>query len=58
MNSISGQPYTGLYQKAFQSFVYFAAGTMVRTSEGDRRVNQIEIGDLVETLVNGAHPVR
>ena len=32
VNSISGQAYTGLYQNAFQSFVCFAAGTMVRTS--------------------------
>ena len=36
-----GQAYTGLYQNALQSFVCFAAGTMVRTSEGDRRVDQI-----------------
>ena len=58
VNSISGQAYTGLYQNALQSFVCFAAGTMVRTSEGDRRVDQIQIGDLVETLDNGAQPVR
>jgi len=31
---------------------------MVRTSEGDRRVDQIQIGDLDETLDNSAQPVR
>jgi hypothetical protein len=58
VNSISGQACTGLYQNALQNFVCFAAGTMVRTSEGDRRVDQIQIGDLDETLDNSAQPVR
>ena len=54
VNSIFVQAYAGLYQNALQSFVCFAAGTMVRTSEGDSRIDQIQIGDLVETLDSGA----
>ncbi|WP_171133232.1 MULTISPECIES: Hint domain-containing protein [unclassified Ruegeria] len=36
----------------------FTAGTLIRTPEGERPIEELEVGDLVETLDNGAQPVR
>lgn len=36
----------------------FAAGTLLRTAEGDRPIEMLCVGDLVETLDHGLQPVR
>ncbi len=36
----------------------FAAGTLIRTAHGDRRVEDLAPGDLVETLDHGPQPIR
>lgn len=36
----------------------FASGTMIRTATGDRKVEEIRVGDLVVTCDNGLQPVR
>jgi hypothetical protein len=39
-------------------FICFAAGTMVDTPDGPRAVESLSAGDLVNTLDNGAQPIR
>ena len=34
------------------------AGTMIRCPEGERLIEDLQVGDLVETLDNGAQPIR
>ncbi|HEY0213035.1 MAG TPA: Hint domain-containing protein [Paenirhodobacter sp.] len=41
-----------------QATVCFAAGTMIRTPKGDRRVEDLAIDDLVTTVDHGPQPVR
>lgn len=36
----------------------FAAGTLLRTAEGDRPIEMLRVGDLVETLDHGLQPLR
>ncbi len=36
----------------------FVAGTLIRTPDGDVPVEQLQVGDLVETYDDGPHPVR
>lgn len=36
----------------------FASGTLIRTARGERRVEDIDVGDLVATRDNGLRPVR
>jgi len=36
----------------------FVAGTLIRTTNGDRRVEDLAPGDLVETLDHGPQPIR
>ena len=38
--------------------VCFAAGTLIRTPQGERRVEDLAVGDLVCTADNGPQPLR
>lgn len=40
------------------NLICFADGTMIRTPEGDRMVEDLAVGDLVETRDHGARPIR
>lgn len=39
-------------------FLCFTAGTLIQTAEGQRPIEDLRVGDLVETLDNGAQPIR
>ncbi|WP_232215731.1 Hint domain-containing protein [Paracoccus sp. J55] len=39
-------------------FICFAGGTYIKTMDGDKRIDSISVGDLVETLDHGFQPVR
>ena len=58
VTSVTDTNFVGLYQNALQDFVCFAAGTLLRTPNGDQRVETIKAGDLVNTLDHGPQPVR
>jgi len=50
--------YTALFQNALQDFVCFAAGTAIRTPDGDRLVETLTAGDLVMTMDDGPQPIQ
>lgn len=58
VTSVSPQNYTGLFQNALQDFVCFAAGTAIRTPDGDRPVETLTAGDLVMTMDDGPQPIQ
>lgn len=58
VNSIASTNYTGLLQENLQNFTCFAAGTLIGTPAGPRRVEDLAVGDLVDTLDHGAQPIR
>lgn len=58
INNISGSEYDGLIQNAFQNFTCFLAGTQIATPQGERAIEGLKVGDLVNTLDHGAQPIR
>ncbi|WP_116081884.1 Hint domain-containing protein [Tropicimonas sp. IMCC34011] len=50
-------PFDSCYSDPPDSFPCFAAGTLIDTPDGPRRVETLAIGDLVTTRDNGAQPV-
>ena len=41
-----------------EALICFARGTMIRTPEGERRIEHLRQGDLVVTLDSGIQPIR
>lgn len=60
LNSLFRDRYAGMTgnREAFDYAVCFADGTKIRTPFGERRVETLRAGDLVDTLDNGAQPIR
>jgi len=58
VTSITSTSYNGLYHQNFQTFACFASGTMVRTVDGERAIESLKAGDMVDTLDHGAQPIR
>ena len=48
---------TALYS-SFSDVPCFVGGTLIRTPDGDRPVENLQVGDLVTTLSRGAQPIR
>lgn len=40
------------------NFLCFAAGTLISTNQGERSVESLSVGDLVETVEHGLQPIR
>lgn len=57
VNLANGGSFTYLNIENIQ-IACFTEGTSIRTPEGDRPVEELRVGDLVETLDHGAQPVR
>ncbi|MGB3244552.1 MAG: Hint domain-containing protein [Sulfitobacter sp.] len=60
LNSLSGNNYTGLTgnRQTTNFAVCFTQGTRIRTPDGERPVETLKLGDPVDTLDNGAQPIR
>lgn len=60
LDSLSGNTFSGLTgdRQTGNFAVCFAEGTLIRTPFGDRPVQSLIAGDLVETADNGAQPIR
>ncbi len=60
LHSVYGDNYAGIYQTDFDAvqFVCFANGTRIRVPQGETRVEDLQVGDLVETLDHGPQPLR
>ncbi len=49
---------TGTGAPTYPSFICFAAGTMIKTDDGEVAIEALTPGDLVMTLDNGLQPIR
>ncbi len=60
LTSIDDTGWGGFEQRSYDSvqFVCFAPGTLILTADGERPVEDLREGDLVETLDHGAQPLR
>ncbi len=60
LDSLSGDVFSGLTgnRQTSNFAVCFAQGTRIRTPNGERAVETLQAGDLVETLDHGAQPIR
>ncbi|MEM9011240.1 MAG: Hint domain-containing protein [Pseudomonadota bacterium] len=60
VNAVSSRSYTGMNQTTRDDleFVCFGLGTLIATPGGERRVEDLSVGDLVETLDRGPQPIR
>ena len=58
IDTITSTNYNGLWHNAFQSFACFVEGTNLETPTGLRAINDMQIGDLIETLDHGPRPIR
>lgn len=60
LNSLAGNSFSGLTaERQTSNFaVCFAEGTLIGTPDGDRPIEELAVGDLVNTLDNGPQPIR
>ncbi len=60
LNSLYRDRYSGMTgdRQAFDYAVCFADGTLIQTPFGEQRVETLRVGGLVDTLDNGAQPIR
>ncbi len=60
LNAVSYDAWGGFAQSSYDSttFVCYASGTKILTERGDVPVEQLKVGDLVETLDHGLQPIR
>ncbi|MGC1495463.1 MAG: Hint domain-containing protein [Sulfitobacter sp.] len=60
LNSLFGNSYSGLTasRQTTNFAVCFTQGTMIETPQGERAVETLVAGDLVQTLDNGPQPIR
>ncbi|MGB5557967.1 MAG: Hint domain-containing protein [Paracoccaceae bacterium] len=60
LTSIDDSAWGGFEQRSYDSvqFVCFAPGTLILTADGERPVEDLREGDLVETLDHGPQPLR
>ena len=58
VTAITGDSYTGLYNTALQSFICFAADTLILTPAGAVAIETLRPGDLITTMDHGDQPLR
>lgn len=58
VTTVQSTNFSGLFQNAFQDFVCFGFGTEIQTPTGLRRIEDLEVGDLVMTEDHGPQPIR
>lgn len=60
INSVSGDTYSGLTgdRQTTNFAVCFTSGTLIKTPDGQRPVEELTVGDMVETLDNGPQTIR
>lgn len=60
LGTLSTAPNSGLYanRDSWEYVICFAAGTMMETADGSRRIETLRRGDLVLTKDNGFQPIR